>query len=60
MSHLLIPIGSTSLLQPLIHGVPEVASSEISGNFLKLTTSVTASTVNDVYSFSESENSSSS
>ncbi len=60
MSHLLIPIGSTSLLQPLIPGVLEVASSEISGNFLKLTTSVTASTVNDVYSFSESENSSSS
>lgn len=60
MSHLLILIASTSLLQPLIHGVLEVASSEISGNFLKLTTSVTASTVNDVYSFSESENSSSS
>ncbi|EJV53276.1 hypothetical protein HMPREF1345_01355 [Enterococcus faecium TX1337RF] len=37
----------------MIHGVPEVASSEISSYFLKLTTSVTTSSAFIFYFFPE-------
>ncbi|EGP5403627.1 hypothetical protein D3I35_10405 [Enterococcus faecium] len=49
----LITQSITLISQPLIHGVPEVASSEISSYFLNLTTSVTTSSAFIFYFFPE-------